>query len=1504
MRVEDAMRKAVCWLLWMSLVGWAWGQQASSNSGTVPTVIRFSGNLVDADGKPLSGVVGVTFSLYKDERAGAPLWVETQNVPADKSGHYAVTLGSTTTQGLPQGIFASGEARWLGVQPQGQAEQPRVLLMSVPYALKAGDAETVGGLPASAFVAASSAGGTGTSAGSNLPPVSGGGKPGFIASWKTATQLTNSKLFQSAAGNIGVDTAKPVANFDVNGTAIVRNTLTLFPNGSAPTLTVKGTVFSVSNTGLVSFVSGQNFPGTGTITGVNTAKGSGLTGGGTSGTLNLALTNSCSANQVLQWNGSAWACSNAGTGTITGVTAGTDLTGGGTSGNVTLNLDTTKVPQLNAANTFNGYQTVNGNLSATGVVAGSSFWIGSNPFALGSYADSNVYLGFSGYQAAQGIQNTAIGEAALNSNAGSYNTASGNQALTSNTTGNYNTASGVNALYANTTGGNNTATGVSALTYNTTGANNAADGYNALYANTTGGNNTATGYEALYANQTGAGNAADGSEALNSNSGSYNTASGYQALRINTIGNYNTASGYQALGLNARGNYNTASGYGALGFNTTGSSNTAFGYGADVGSEALTNATAIGANAQVASSNALVLGSINGVNGATSSTNVGIGTTTPASTLDVHGTGNFTGLITFASGQTFPGTGTITGVTTGTGSGLTGGGTSGTLNLALTNGCTANQVLQWSGSMWVCSNAGTGTITGVFGGTDLTGQGTSGNVTLNLDTTKVPQLGTPNMFAGTQTIAFGDLSITGGSLDLPQTGKVNLGVVNMGGVPFMHACCYTTDKNTYVGANAGSFSPNSGGGNVALGYGALQIQTNGADNTAVGALALNLNTGGNANVAVGSTALQSNQSGGDNTGVGVGALILTTGALDTALGQGAGAENTDGNNNTFIGAGANPPANSHLKFATAIGSNATVGEDYALVLGGTGNNAVKVGIGTAAPAYTLDVQGTGNFTGLITFAPNQTFPGAGTITAVNPGLGMMGGGSSGSVTLGLINTCSNGQVLTWNGSMWVCTGLSGGGTITGVTAGTDLTGGGTTGTVTLNLDTGKVPQLATANSFTGNQSVTGNVTASGTVTGGTVNTSTSFNLGGTPFAFGSAGSANAFLGFSGNLTTTGASDTAVGYLALAANTYGQYNTAAGAYALTMNNSGPANTADGFQTLQYNTTGAGNTASGADALSGNTTGGFNTASGYQSLQSNSAGSYNTATGYQALQANTSGYSNTASGYKALVSNTSGIQNIADGMLALGANTTGYYNTAVGYGALQSNIGGTVNTALGHLADVSDGLTNATAIGAEAKVTISNALVLGRVRSFNTTFVGIGTTAPTNIFTIGQNKGNAIADGWTVYSSRRWKTNIHTLHGALAKVEQLRGVSYDLKASGKHEVGVIAEEVGAVVPEIVSWEKNGKDAQGVDYSRLTALLIEATKEQQALIHKQQDQIKAQQAQIKAQRAQSELQRAQSELQQAQIAQLTSQVNAIQASLKTNNGTEAEVRTATVHVPAVVR
>jgi hypothetical protein len=111
----------------------------------------------------------------------------------------------------------------------------------------------------------------------------------------------------------------------------------LFPKGIDSTLAVNGTAFKVDQTGKVTFVSGQTFPGTGsgTITGVTTAAGSGLTGGGTSGTLNLNLLSTCAANQILKWSGTAWACAadanSGGTVTSVGLSAPTtDFTVSGT----------------------------------------------------------------------------------------------------------------------------------------------------------------------------------------------------------------------------------------------------------------------------------------------------------------------------------------------------------------------------------------------------------------------------------------------------------------------------------------------------------------------------------------------------------------------------------------------------------------------------------------------------------------------------------------------------------------------------------------------------------------------------------------------------------------------------------------------------------------------------------------------------------------------------------------------------------------------------------------------------------------------------------------------------------------------------------------------------------------------------------------------------------------------------------------------------------------------
>jgi trimeric autotransporter adhesin len=117
----------------------------------VPRQVNFSGKATDGQGKPIGGIAGITFSIYKDQYEGSPLWLETQNIQPDVKGNYTVQLGATKPEGMPLDLFTSGEARWLGVRVNSGEEQPRVLLLSVPYALKAADAETLGGKPLSAF---------------------------------------------------------------------------------------------------------------------------------------------------------------------------------------------------------------------------------------------------------------------------------------------------------------------------------------------------------------------------------------------------------------------------------------------------------------------------------------------------------------------------------------------------------------------------------------------------------------------------------------------------------------------------------------------------------------------------------------------------------------------------------------------------------------------------------------------------------------------------------------------------------------------------------------------------------------------------------------------------------------------------------------------------------------------------------------------------------------------------------------------------------------------------------------------------------------------------------------------------------------------------------------------------------------------------------------------------------------------------------------------------------
>jgi hypothetical protein len=192
--------------------------QPNAIPGVPPRLIQFASSLDDASGNRLTDRAAVTFSIYADQTGGVPLWQETQNIQFSQ-GHYSVFLGDSTPGGIPTELFASGQSRWLGVRAvlPGEQEQPRILLASVPYALKAGDADTLGGLPASAFLRTidgstnnfvplpqnSTVSGTRTAPPPASAVTTSGGTPGTIPMFSTATDIENSPVTVSG-GNVNI----------------------------------------------------------------------------------------------------------------------------------------------------------------------------------------------------------------------------------------------------------------------------------------------------------------------------------------------------------------------------------------------------------------------------------------------------------------------------------------------------------------------------------------------------------------------------------------------------------------------------------------------------------------------------------------------------------------------------------------------------------------------------------------------------------------------------------------------------------------------------------------------------------------------------------------------------------------------------------------------------------------------------------------------------------------------------------------------------------------------------------------------------------------------------------------------------------------------------------------------------------------------------------------------------------------------------------------------------
>jgi hypothetical protein len=269
-----------------------------------------------------------------------------------------------------------------------------------------------------------------------------------------------------------------------------------------------------------------------------------------------------------------------------------------------------------------------------------------------------------------------------------------------------------------------------------------------------------------------------------------------------------------------------------------------------------------------------------------------------------------------------------------------------------------------------------------------------------------------------------------------------------------------------------------------------------------------------------------------------------------------------------------------------------------------------------------------------------------------------------------------------------------------------------------------------------------------------------------------------------------------------------------------------NTAGGTAALQNVTNGSFNTAFGDNALPADTDGSFNTACGVNALSSNTTGSSNTASGYVALSANTTGDFNTAVGSQALFQNTTGNYNTAIGVLALGLNVDGSQNTAIGIQALHQSTG-KMNIAIGDNAGsaLTAGKRNIY-LGHPGAESESKTMRLGDGQT-KTFIAGVTTAAVTGTNVV----INASGQLGVPLSSARYKRDIETMGARSEGVLKLRPVTFVYKqdGSGVRQYGLIAEEVAAVYPELVTHTATG-EVQAVRYQELIPMLVNELQRQQ--------------------------------------------------------------------------
>ncbi len=341
-----------------------------------------------------------------------------------------------------------------------------------------------------------------------------------------------------------------------------------------------------------------------------------------------------------------------------------------------------------------------------------------------------------------------------------------------------------------------------------------------------------------------------------------------------------------------------------------------------------------------------------------------------------------------------------------------------------------------------------------------------------------------------------------------------------------------------------------------------------------------------------------------------------------------------------------------------------------------------------------------------------------------------------------------------------------------------------------------------------------------------------------------SGANNSFFGQgSGHENTTGRSNAFFGQNSGYFNTTGYDNTFFGNFSGNSNITGSNNAFFGLQAGFNNTAGINNAFFGKYSGHANTTGNFNAFFGNESGYKNTTGFYNAFFGQNSGQSNTTGYRNAFFGQSSGNSNTDGKFNAFFGNEAGKANTTGIFNTFFGYASGYKNITGNSNTFFGNAAGNSNTEGDGNVfVGYEAGFyeTGSNKLYISNSSSLTPLIYGD--------FKNRQLKINGTLEFTNAFatSDQRWKKDIKPLDNSLSKIQQLDGKSYlwrrdefpDKGFSDQPQIGLIAQEVEKVIPEIVQTDEKG--FKSISYTQLIPLLIEGMKEQQIELEAQQREI----------------------------------------------------------------